>query len=130
MSKLVLILLVAVAMFSLAHAQTATDCTPATGQVCTELAGPVSNVGEYLAQVVKWSARLGVVAAVLVIVFAGNTMITSGGSPEGISSAKELIQGALIGLITIFLLGAILAWLVDTSQFSNNSSQETTNQSN
>lgn len=116
-SKLLLVLLVVVAVVGIAHAQTA---------IQTELAAePVSNIGQYLAAVVKWSARLGVVSAVLVIVWAGNVMITSGGSPEGITQAKELIQGALVGLITIFLIGALLAWLVDTSQFSSSATLNT-----
>lgn len=80
--------------------------------------GTFSNVGEYLGAVIKWAARLGVVAAVLMIVFGGLRIVTSGGNTEVVGQAKEIIEGALLGLAVIFLIGVFLSALVDLGQFS------------
>lgn len=75
-----------------------------------DLGGTYSNIGQYLADVLKWAARIGTLAAVLMIVFAGNKIVTSGGNPEAVSEGKEMIVGALLGLLVIFLLGATVSW--------------------
>ncbi len=57
--------------------------------------------------VVKWLVQIMVVLAGLILAWAGFTMVTSGGSSEKISHAKEMMVNALIGFIIL-----LSAWLV------------------
>lgn len=75
------------------------------------------NIGQYLAEIIKWSARLGVLAAVLMMAFAANMLVVSGGNPEQVTQAKEIIIGAILGLVVIFLLGPFLEFFIDLKQF-------------
>ncbi len=57
--------------------------------------------------VVKWLVQIMVVLAGLILAWAGFTMVTSGGSSEKISHAKEMMVNSLIGFIIL-----LSAWLV------------------
>lgn len=67
--------------------------------------------GDYLTDLVKVAMVLSVVAATLVVVYAGFSYLTSGGSPEATAKGKEMIGGALIGLATVFLAAVFLVSL-------------------
>ncbi len=66
---------------------------------------------DFLACLLPSINALAVFAAVIVIAYAGFQYISSGGTPEQISQAKDLIIGALLGLVAIFLIGAFLDFM-------------------
>lgn len=97
--------------------QSATDVTT---KVCTDF-GAFSNIGDYLSAIIStWVIPLGVTAAILMITFAGFQYIYSGGSPETIKLAKELIVGAILGLIIIFMASYILNAIVPSDELNVN----------
>jgi len=51
--------------------------------------------------------------AVIFIVLGGITMITSGGSPEGVASARKRVTYALIGLVIVALAWTAIAFVTD-----------------
>lgn len=83
--------------------------------VKTSLTGEkdISSVGQFLGEILNWAGRFGVAAAVLMVVFAGFRIVTSGGSSEVVAQAKEIIAGAILGLAVIFLIGALLKLLIN-----------------
>lgn len=70
--------------------------------------GSLSLLGEYVSMIFRYVAALGGIIAVLVIMFAGFQLMTSGGSTEARGAAKELIQKTLVGVAMLFLSGLIL----------------------
>lgn len=76
-----------------------------------------TNIGEFI----KWIYKYGVVVAgsfaVVMIMVAGFQWATSGGNPEGISSARKRIGGAMMGLflavMSYFILNMINPYLVN-----------------
>ena len=57
-------------------------------------------IGEYLAAVYRWAVPVGAILAVVVIMVAGIIWLTSGGA-ERLSTAKEWIGNAIIGLLLL-----------------------------
>ncbi len=55
---------------------------------------------------------VGIVLAVVVIVYAGIVYASSQGQPDKLGLAKELIVGALIGLLILLSAGWIVAQVV------------------
>lgn len=80
---------------------------------------PYQTLGDYLTDLVKVAMVLSVVAATLVVVYAGFGYLNSGGSPEATAHAKEMIAGALIGIATVFLMSAFLVSLYDKDTLRN-----------
>lgn len=78
-----------------------------------DFGGPFTTIGGYVVAVVKKVIPLIIAGAILVVVFAGFRYITSLGNPDATGQAKSLIEGAVLGIITLFLIGLILASLVD-----------------
>lgn len=62
----------------------------------------------YLMAIWGWGTALISALAVLVIIFGGYRYMTSGGSPDKIESAKNMIVGALSGLLLIIFSYVIL----------------------
>ncbi|MFY9484496.1 MAG: pilin [Patescibacteria group bacterium] len=69
------------------------------------------TLGDYLTDLVKVAMVLSVVAATLVVVYAGFGYLNSGGSPEATAHAKEMIAGAIFGIATVFMMSAFLVSL-------------------
>lgn len=63
-------------------------------------------LGQYIAGIYKWAVLVGAIVATIMILFGGLMYIISHGDAAQISSAKERIQGALIGLF--ILLGSYI----------------------
>lgn len=75
--------------------------------------GVFSSIGDYLAALItNYGIPIAVMAAVIVIVYAGFVYIHSGGSSDATGNAKELITGAIVGLITLLLIGYFLALII------------------
>lgn len=84
---------------TLAHAQ--------TGPITTDF-GPASNFGQYLGIFFKWAIPLSGSLCVLVFVYAGYLYMTSQGNQERITSAKDWIMGAILGILLLFTAYALL----------------------
>lgn len=101
------------------------DCAKhSTGEkyasVCTDL-GRFYNIGSYLGAIIdSYVTPLAVIAALVMITFAGFQYIYSGGSPEATKLSKELIIGAVLGLVLIFMAGFIIDKLTDSGELNIN----------
>jgi len=69
------------------------------------------NFNAYFTSLVGFAVIVAGLVAVLVIVYAGFMYVQSQGQADRISQAKELIAGALTGLILLFLIRLILPTL-------------------
>lgn len=79
-----------------------------------DFGGPFTNIGDYVVKVIQKILPIFMAGAVLVIVWAGIRSITSQGSPDATSQAKSLLEGAILGLLTLFLVGVLLSFLTWT----------------
>jgi len=100
-------------MLSILLAQaTSTTGTSAAVNV-PELGGTFSSIGDYIAALItNYGMPIAVMAAVIVIIYAGFLYIHSAGNSDATGSAKELITGAIIGLVTLLLIGYFLALVI------------------
>ncbi len=62
-----------------------------------------SGFWEYVKTVYKWTSRIIVLLATLMIIYGGYKYMLSGGNPEVIREAKDIIIGALIGIALVAL---------------------------
>src|SRR5437764_776685 len=82
---------IAMSLIGQAQAQTTTTTNPTT------------TIGQYIANIVNtYVVPLASIASLVVITYAGIQYMTSQGSPDALSKAKELILGAVLGLGLIF----------------------------
>ena len=68
---------------------------------------PISGSGGLLVKITRIIAYIGGVAAIIMLIIGGIRYILSGGDPGKISSAKDTIVSALIG-IAVIVLGTVL----------------------
>ena len=54
------------------------------------------------------------IIAVIVVIYAGFTILTAAGDEEKIKRAKTMIIQAIVGLIIIFLAASIVEWLTQS----------------
>ncbi len=102
--------------------------------------GKTYTSGAYFQALYLWAVGIGVIAAALSIIRAGYIYTTGRGNPSSISSAKEIIINALVGLALLILSYTILRFLIgqrvqpasppsSNSQSQNNAQQNTQGQS-
>ncbi|OIP06797.1 hypothetical protein AUK41_01560 [Candidatus Berkelbacteria bacterium CG2_30_43_20] len=90
--------------------------------------GVFSDIGTYLSTLItRYGIPFAVMAALILIMYAGWHYIHSGGSPEGQKLAKELIVGALLGLLVLFMIGYALTVIIPQEELN---SSGTTGQAN
>ncbi len=77
------------------------------GTSCT--AGEDVNLPEYIGCIYKFATYLAVGLAILMIIWGGYKYITSKGNPDALGEAKEIIGGAIIGLLVLGLGYLILS---------------------
>lgn len=53
------------------------------------------------------------IAAIIIIIIGGLTLVTSGGSPEAVTNARRRITYALIGLVVVALAWTITRFITD-----------------
>ena len=75
-------------------------------------AAPAADLGTKIQHIVNLLSVVGGIAAVIVIIYAGFRLVTSGGSPDGVKSGKNAIIYAIIGLIIIALAQAIVHFVI------------------
>lgn len=67
-----------------------------------------NNVGELFSDIIKIFIIISAVGAMVFIIIGGLKMVTGGGDPKKLASARNTIFYALIGLIVIALAFAIV----------------------
>lgn len=95
----------------------------ASDEVCKSIGGCVDDEGKNLGEesiqgVVKTiinviSAIAGIIAVIMIVV-GGLKFVTAGGSSESVSSAKNTIIYAIVGLIVIAFAQAIVRFVLQT----------------
>lgn len=73
---------------------------------------PISGDDGILLQVTRLVAFIGGTAAVIIIIIGGIKFITSGGDPGKISTAKNTVLYAMIGLAVIVLAASLISFVV------------------
>jgi hypothetical protein len=67
---------------------------------------------EYFSRLYIWAVSLGILAASIAIIRAGYIYTASRGNPSAITSAKEIIINALVGLALLLLSYTILRFVL------------------
>lgn len=62
-------------------------------------------------QVLNFAMAAGGTVALLIIVFGGYKLLTSGGDPKQVEGARQTITYAIIGLVIVFLSYAIINYV-------------------
>lgn len=66
------------------------------------------TVSQYMEGLYNWSIGIAAGLAVIMLIYAGYLYTTSAGNPEQINLAKEVIIGAISGLVFLILAALIL----------------------
>lgn len=77
--------------------------------------GSAENIGDYVNLLLDWIIPVVGGLAVLMLIYAGYIYITSQGNPDGVSKAKDIIVGVVVGTMLLFLIELILVRVVGTS---------------
>lgn len=67
-----------------------------------------SSVVNYISDAYFWASIIGGLLAVLMMMYAGYSYMTSAGDPEKISNSKDIVEKALLGLGLLILAAVIL----------------------
>lgn len=68
-----------------------------------------SSFADYTNKIYQFAVVIGISLAVLMIIFAGYKYMTTAGDPQSLAEAKEVLLGAIVGLVLILLTRLILA---------------------
>jgi hypothetical protein len=63
---------------------------------------------EYISMIYTLSITLAIILAVIMIIYGGYKYMTSSGNPETLAEAKEIILGAIVGLVLLVLAALLL----------------------
>ena len=66
-----------------------------------------NNLSDFIKNLYGWSLGIGAGLAIIMLIYAGNLYASSMGNPDGATKAKELIVGAVAGLIFLLVAGLI-----------------------
>lgn len=86
-----------------------------TNQGGVDLGAPIggtttpSSFADYVNRIYQFAVVIGISLAVLMIIFAGYKYMSSAGDPQSLAEAKEVLVGAIVGLVLILLTRLILA---------------------
>jgi len=97
------------ALFSACKTNSQTSSSPICQDQGTKT-NPVNHVIKVAADIV--AAAVGV-AAVILIIIGGFTMITSAGNAEAVANSRKRITSALIGLVIVALAWTIISFATD-----------------
>lgn len=113
------LLLTPVATISAATNPLADACKgkAASSSICKQAGGITGASENPVAKTIHGAANIlalvAAVAAVIMIVIAGLTMVTSSGNSESVASARRRIIYAVVGLVVIALSWAITTFLIN-----------------
>ena len=68
---------------------------------------PVENTNQFVEFLLAWGAGISGGIAMLLIIYAGFMIITSGGNPQRLQAGKELLTAAIMGLV-LLLFGVFI----------------------
>ena len=74
-----------------------------------------SGIGKIAATVVNVLSIVVGAIAVIMIIFAGFRYITSGGDSNGVTSAKNTLIYAIVGIVIVALAQLIVHWVLNTT---------------
>ncbi len=83
----------------------------ANGLFCNTLFGNNVSAGGYFLNFYRWAVTIAIIGAAVAIVFAGYKYAMSRGNPSEISTAKEIIVSAIVGLVLLLLSFTIVRFL-------------------
>jgi hypothetical protein len=86
---------------------------PASGNCDTNTTGSTDKVNATISQVINIFSTIVGVVAVIMIIYGGMRYITSGGDSSKITSAKNTIIYALIGLVVVALAQFIVKFVLN-----------------
>lgn len=69
------------------------------------------STGGLITKIIQWLLSLAGSLAVLILVYGGYRYMTSAGNSEAITSAKKIMQWALVGLVVVLLAYTIVVWV-------------------
>ena len=95
----------------LCHGAQTLDVTPNTTEVCTEQGG-ASGFSDLLKRIINIISVIVGVIAVIMIIIGGFRYITSGGSSEKVTAAKNTLLYAIIGLVIVALAQVIVRFVL------------------
>lgn len=72
--------------------------------------GPVTDLGAYADNIMRYILPLGVALAVIMTMYAGIIFMTSQGQPDRIKDAQEIITGAVMGLVILILARLLMGF--------------------
>lgn len=81
------------------------------GVFCNTLFGSNVTAGGYFLNFYRWAVGIAILGAAVAIVFAGYKYAMSRGNPSEISTAKEIIVSAIVGLVLLLLSFTIARFL-------------------
>jgi uncharacterized membrane protein len=67
-----------------------------------------TSVVEYISDAYGWLSIIGGLLAVIMLIYAGYSYMSSNGDPEKISNSKDIVEKALLGLALLILATVIL----------------------
>jgi len=89
----------------------APSATPATGATCADTQGG-TNVNSIVTTVINVFSWLVGVVSVIMIIVGGFKYVTSGGESSGVTSAKNTILYAIVGLIIVAISQVIVKFVL------------------
>ncbi len=75
--------------------------------------GLEEDLGTVIVKVTRWILSFVALLATILIIYGGFTWMTAAGSEEKVSSAKKIIQAAIIGLVIVLLAWAIVSFVIE-----------------
>jgi Type IV secretion system pilin len=94
-------------------ASNSTVCSSVNNRTDTQTNNPITGSGGILSKAVNILAFLTGVASIIIIIIAGIKYITSTGDPGKVSSAKDTILYAVVGLVVSVTARAIILFIVN-----------------
>ncbi len=85
-----------------------------TGKVVTAPTefGAVSDIGQYASRIMQYALPLGIILSILSVIYGGIRFMLSQGQPDQVKEGKEIIQGAVLGLVVLILARALVNFLL------------------
>ncbi|HEX5456183.1 MAG TPA: TrbC/VirB2 family protein [Candidatus Saccharimonadales bacterium] len=71
-----------------------------------------SKLSDLLARIINFISIIVAIAAILMIIYAGFRLVTSGGSAESTKSARDTILYAVIGLVVVLFAQVIVKFVL------------------
>jgi hypothetical protein len=83
-----------------------------SGRIATAIGCiPIMSTGEFTGFLLRWGMGIAGGIALLLVVYAGFLVISSGGNPQKLTAGKELLTAALTGLLLLVFGAFILEFI-------------------